>query len=194
MFRSKISLFVLLILFSTYVFRMATYSSPLQTKDVQVATVVAAPQIPEKVVAKVKTSSTVFSVVRVIDGDTIVVEVGDTEEKVRLIGVDTPETVDPRKKVQCFGKEASSKMKEILTGQNVELISDQTQDDRDKYGRLLRYVYLEDGTFVNKLLIQEGFAHEYTYRLPYKFQKEFKEAEVFARTNSLGLWSASACN
>lgn len=127
-------------------------------------------------------------VVRVIDGDTIVVEINGAQEKVRLIGVNTPETVNPRKQVECFGKEASAFVKNILSGQFVRLESDINQDDRDKYGRLLRFVFLEDGTPVNKKIIEEGYGHEYTYRAAYQYQAEFKTAERIAREGKRGLW------
>jgi micrococcal nuclease len=130
-------------------------------------------------------------VTRVIDGDTIEVEgLG----KVRLIGVDTPETVDPRKPVQCFGKEAAQKTTQMLLGKKVHLESDPTQGERDKYNRALRYVFLEDGTNFNQWLIENGYAHEYTYNLPYKYQLEFKNAEKSARENNRGLWSPTACS
>jgi micrococcal nuclease len=132
-------------------------------------------------------------VVRVVDGDTIVARIGEADEKVRLIGMDSPETVDPRKPVQCFGKEASDRMKELLKDGRVILKSDPTQGDRDKYGRLLRYAYLPDGTSVNKAMIEEGYAHEYTYRVPYQHQKEFKKAEQEARTAGRGLWAPGVC-
>ena len=138
-------------------------------------------------------SITLGVVERVVDGDTIVVKVNDVVEKIRLIGVDTPEVVDPRKLVQCFGKEASAKTKEILENQTVRLEDDISQGNRDKYGRLLRYVFLEDGTNFNLLLIKEGFAHEYTYRLPYKYQTEFKQAQKDARLQEKGLWAKNAC-
>lgn len=132
-------------------------------------------------------------VTKVVDGDTIRVVIDGKEESVRLIGIDSPETVDPRKSVQCFGKEASAKAKELVEGKNVILESDSTQDDIDKYDRLLRYVYLEDGTFVNQKMIEEGYAFEYTYDVPYKYQTEFKEAQKQAESNKLGLWADSAC-
>ncbi|MES2213411.1 MAG: thermonuclease family protein [Patescibacteria group bacterium] len=136
----------------------------------------------------------VVDVVRVIDGDTIVVTMDDgAEEKVRLIGINTPETVDPRKPVQCFGIDASNKMKQLVTGMEVFLKGDKTQTDRDKYGRLLRYVYLPDGTFVNKVMVAEGYAYEYTYRIPYLFQTEFKKAQDNARVQKLGLWADGVC-
>ena len=127
-------------------------------------------------------------VVRIVDGDTIVVSENGAEEKVRLIGIDAPETVDPYKPVQCFGAEASRETKELLTNQQVLLKSDSSQGDRDKYGRLLRYVYLTDGTFINLSLVTNGYAREYTYRAPYQFQSEFKSAESSARAERLGLW------
>lgn len=132
-------------------------------------------------------------VARVIDGDTIVVLVNSVSEKVRLIGVDTPEVLDPRKPVQCFGVEASEFTKTIATGAVVSLEADSSQDNRDKFGRLLRYVYLPDGTMLNKKIIAEGYGHEYTYRIPYKYQEEFKAAETSARESQKGLWAAGAC-
>lgn len=135
-----------------------------------------------------------FTVVRIVDGDTIVVSTKGVQEKIRLIGVDTPETVDPRKPVQCFGKEALDFTKGLLLGVQVKLESDNSQSERDKYGRLLRYVFLSDGTLVNQKIISEGYGHEYTYRTPYKYQNEFKEAEQSARENRKGLWVDNACD
>lgn len=132
-------------------------------------------------------------VLTVIDGDTVDIEIDGKKETVRLIGMDSPETVDPRKPVQCFGKEASDKAKETLTGKMVSLESDPTQGERDKYNRLLRYIFLEDGTNFNKLMISEGYAHEYTYQTPYKYQEEFKKAQKEAEDNKRGLWADNAC-
>ena len=135
----------------------------------------------------------VYVVSRVVDGDTIEVTKNGIKEKVRLIGVNTPETVDPRKKVECFGKEASAYAKEILINQKVTVVPDSTQDTRDRYGRLLAYVYREDGLFVNKHMIAEGYGYEYTYKVPYLFQKEFKEAQLRAQTEGKGLWAEGLC-
>lgn len=140
-----------------------------------------------------KTLSELYTVAKVIDGDTIDVNIDGKVERLRLIGIDTPETVDPRKPVQCFGKEASSKAKDLLEGKKVRLESDTSQDNRDKYNRLLRYVYLEDGTSYNKLIIAEGYAHEYTYNVPYKYQAEYKQAQKEAESAQKGLWSPSTC-
>lgn len=128
-------------------------------------------------------------VAKVIDGDTIQAELGSKIETIRLIGIDAPERADSRKTVECFGIEASNKAKEILTGQTIELQSDETQGDRDRYGRLLRYVFLSDGNNFDKLMISEGYAYEYTYKgNPYKYQDEFKKAEQEARSGKKGLW------
>lgn len=131
--------------------------------------------------------------IRIVDGDTIVVEINNQEATVRLIGIDSPEVYDPRKSVQCFGKEATEKIKELINGNYIILTSDSTQDDKDKYSRLLRYVYLEDGTFINQKMIEEGFAFEYTHIVPYKYQAEFREAQKQAKNEKLGLWADNVC-
>ncbi len=119
---------------------------------------------------------------RVIDGDTIVIE-GD--EKVRLIGVDTPETVHPNKPVEYFGKEASQFTKQMVESKQVRLEYDQQR--KDKYGRTLAYVYLKDGTFLNLEIIKQGYGFAYT-KYPFKYLDEFREAEREARENKKGLW------
>ena len=128
---------------------------------------------------------TFYKVTRVIDGDTLEV---DNEQKVRMIGIDTPETVHPSKPVEYFGKEASDKLKEMIEGKEVELVPDPTQDDVDRYGRWLRYVYL-NGVDINLEMIKQGYAFEYTYRIPYEKQNEYKKAQEFAKENELGLWN-----
>lgn len=137
--------------------------------------------------------SNLYNVSSVIDGDTIQVVIDNKKETIRLIGIDSPETVDPRRPVQCFGKEASAKAKSLLSGKSVRLESDPTQGERDKYQRLLRYVFLENRTNFNKLMISEGYAHEYTYNIPYKYQSEFKQAQKEAEENKRGLWADDAC-
>jgi micrococcal nuclease len=127
-------------------------------------------------------------VAKVVDGDTIDVLINAETKRVRLIGINTPETVDPRKEVECFGLEASRKAKEVLNGKKVFLENDPTQGDADKYGRLLRYVFLEDETNFNLLMIREGYAYEYTYDIPYRYQNEFDAAEREAASKKSGLW------
>ncbi|MDD2758147.1 MAG: thermonuclease family protein [Patescibacteria group bacterium] len=138
--------------------------------------------------------SPLYSISSVVDGDTVKVNIDGTIVTLRLIGLDTPETVDPRKTVQCFGKEASDKAKELLTGKKVRLEADASQGELDKYGRRLAYIYREDGLFYNKYMIEQGYAHEYTYNTPYKYQAEFKAAQKSAQDNLRGLWSPDTCN
>jgi micrococcal nuclease len=143
--------------------------------------------------ATTTTDAGFFDIERVVDGDTVVIKQGSANETVRLIGLNTPETVDPRKAVQCFGKEASDKAKATLTGQRVRIELDPTQGLYDKYGRLLAYVWLEDGTLFNKYMISEGYGYEYTYNTPYKYQKDFKAAQKAAELAQKGLWAPGVC-
>ncbi|MGC8944459.1 MAG: thermonuclease family protein [Minisyncoccia bacterium] len=133
-----------------------------------------------------KNKDNTYLVTRVIDGDTIEIENG---KKVRYIGIDAPETVDPRKPVQCFGIEAYKKNKELVEGKRVRLEKDVSETD--KYGRLLRYVYV-DKIFVNEYLVREGYAYVSTFPPDVKYQDLFLQAQREARENNRGLWSA--CN
>ena len=123
---------------------------------------------------------------RVVDGDTIIVRgVG----RVRLIGVDTPETVSPGRPVEFFGREASAFAKRLLEGRSVRLEYDQNRTDR--YGRTLAYVHLADGTFVNAEIIRRGYGHAYT-RFPFRYRDRFRRFEREARDAGRGLWNPSA--
>jgi micrococcal nuclease len=122
-------------------------------------------------------------VVKVVDGDTIEIEGG---QKVRYIGIDTPETKHPTKGVQCFGKQAFEKNKQLVEGKEILLEKDVSETDR--YGRLLRFVYI-DGVFVNDYLVRQGYAHATTFPPDVKLADQFKSAEQEARENSRGLWS-----
>jgi micrococcal nuclease len=140
------------------------------------------------------TGRQIGQVVKVVDGDTIDVVIGGVKDKIRIIGINTPETVDPRRPVECFGKESSNFAKQTLNGKTVQLESDPTQADRDKYNRLLRFVFLNDGAVdYGKLAISEGYANEYTYEVPYKYQIVYKQTEREARTAKKGLWADNAC-
>jgi micrococcal nuclease len=134
-----------------------------------------------------------YQVAKVVDGDTIDIIIDGQAERLRLIGINTPEVVDPRKTVECFGREASDNAKKLLVDTEVRIAADPTQDDRDKYGRLLRYVWRADGLFYNLEAIRDGFAYEYTYQFPYIYQKDFRAAQKYAQDNKLGLWADGAC-
>lgn len=121
-----------------------------------------------------KNNSDLVELVRVIDGDTIEVKIGKKIESVRLIGIDTPE-MDEESKEKAI--ESKQYLENLLKNQKIYLERDETQSDRDVYNRLLRYVYLENKTLVNKKMIEAEMAIEYTFITPYKFQKEFKQAE-----------------
>jgi micrococcal nuclease len=138
---------------------------------------------PERPPRPAPTSATRLCI-RAVDGDTLELDGG---ERVRLIGVDTPETVDPRRPVQYFGKEASAFTRRMAQGRSVRLEYD--QDTRDRYGRTLAYVYLEDGTFLNAEIIRQGYGHAYT-RFPFRYQDQFLALEREAREQERGLWAA----
>lgn len=121
---------------------------------------------------------------RVIDGDTIEFMNG---ERLRYIGIDTPEEVDPRKPVQCFAAEAVAKNKELVEGKLITF--DKDVSTRDKYGRWLGFVYLEDGTFVNLELVKQGFAFSYPYPPDISKADEFRVAAARARAENSGLWA-----
>lgn len=130
-----------------------------------------------------------YNVSKFDDGDTIVVDMNGVDEKVRFIGVDTPETHDPRKPVQCFGKVAAEFTKNLIGNNQVRLEADPTNTNRDRYNRLLRYVYLPDGTLVNLEIIIQGYGFAYL-SFPVQKADEFRLAQKNARENEKGLWSA----
>jgi len=139
-----------------------------------------------------------YRVSKVVDGDTIDVIVSGKATRVRVIGMDTPETRDTRTAVECFGREASERAKVLLEGKNVLLETDESQDDRDKYKRLLRHVFVDGGeggrTNFALEMIADGYAFEYTYDVPSRYQQEYKAAEREARVAGKGLWSPRTCN
>lgn len=129
-------------------------------------------------------------VVRIVDGDTVVVRIEGQEEKVRLIGINTPESVDPRKPVECFGKEAGKHLAELVPeGTAVQLVRD--VEERDRYQRLLAYIYrASDGLFVNLAQVADGFAEPATYPPNVAHVDEFAAAARSARDRNVGLWAA----
>ena len=130
-----------------------------------------------------------YSVSEFIDGDTIAVDMNGTTEIIRMIGVDTPETHRPNTPVQCYGPQASDYTKKLIGRNKVRLQADPLNTNRDRYNRLLRYVYLPDGTLVENRLISEGFGFAYTL-FPYQKIEEFKGYETVAKAVGKGLWSA----
>lgn len=132
------------------------------------------------------------TVTRVVDGDTVVVRIPEppagfsASERVRLIGIDTPESVRPGTPVQRFSLEASAYTRRQLLGRGVVLSFD--RELRDRYGRLLAYIHFEDGVFFNAKIIEDGYAYAYT-RYPFRYMDEFRELERRARREKRGLWA-----
>ncbi len=130
-------------------------------------------------------------VVRVVDGDTIVVSYGGKQYKVRYIGIDTPETVDPSSPVGWMGPEASAANTKLVAGKSVVLEKDVSETDR--YGRLLRYVWVKTGVtwlLVNLELVREGFASASTYPPDVKYVDVYVAAQAVAATSAFGLWGS----
>jgi len=128
------------------------------------------------------------TVTRVVDGDTIEVEIAGQEYTLRYIGINTPETVDPRRPVQCFGHEASDFNKQLVDGKAVGLEKDVSETDQ--FGRLLRYVWL-NGEMVNATLVREGYAQASAYPPDVKYQDFFSSLQAEASDAGRGLWGAA---
>jgi endonuclease YncB( thermonuclease family) len=128
-----------------------------------------------------------YSVSRFVDGDTIEVNMNGRKERIRFIGVDTPETHKPNTPVQCYGPAAAAFTKNTIGSHKVRLASDEFSTDRDRYNRLLRYVYLDNGTFLNEKLILGGYGFYYPY-FPFSKSKQFEAAQSAAKSTNKGLW------
>jgi len=170
-------------------------SSPMPKKVVIATPPVVQKTVPYSVMASPSSTSVNATVARVVDGDTIDVQdsAGQTS-RVRLIGINAPESVDPKTKVQCYGEQSAVDATALLLGQSVRLEVDSTQGDKDIYGRLLRYVYLQNGTLANDYFITHGDAKEYTYKTSYQKQALFKQDQALAKASQAGLWSPQTCN
>jgi micrococcal nuclease len=127
-------------------------------------------------------------VLRVSDGDTITVRLDGHTEKVRLVGIDSPELHDDRQDYRDVAYAAKNYARSLLGGETVTLDADPRQGNRDRYGRLLRYVILDDGTNVNEKMVREGYAHVYT-RFNFALKARFKLAEDEAKRGRLGVWA-----
>lgn len=122
------------------------------------------------------------------DGDTIVVDMGGTDETIRFIGVDTPETHKPNSPIECYGPAAAAYTKKRIGESRVRLVSDRLTTNRDRYNRLLRYVVLEDGTTLNQELVAKGYG--FAYDFPFARNQEFHDTMTAARTRKNGLWGS----
>lgn len=166
---------------ATFVACTSGSESPAPTPTTVPAPTHASIDLPPSPTLRVISNLEEALVVRVIDGDTVVIEGG---ERLRYIGMDTPESTTQH---ECFGDEATERNRDLVEGRVVALETDVS--DRDRFGRLLRYVYV-DGVMVNELLVREGFATVSTYPPDVKYQERFLAAQTAARQAEAGLWSA----
>jgi endonuclease YncB( thermonuclease family) len=134
-----------------------------------------------------QSSPGLYTIKRFVDGDTIVVDMNGTDETVRMIGVDTPETHKPNSPVQCYGPAASAYTKNLIGSQKVRLEADPTNQNRDRYNRLLRYAYLPDGKLIAEEVIANGYGFAYT-QFPFTKKDQFVQAEEQAKAANRGLW------
>ena len=128
-----------------------------------------------------------YAVDHFVDGDTIAVKMNGVSETIRFIGIDTPETHKPNTPVQCYGPAAAAYTKNRIGTQRIRLVSDSLSTNRDRYNRLLRYVYLPDGTNLDQELIAKGYAFAYV-SFPFTKSAGFAAAQKNAQDHSLGLW------
>ena len=131
-----------------------------------------------------------YTINHYIDGDTIAVNMNGTVETVRFIGVDTPETHKPNTPVQCFGPQAAAHTQDVISKfGKVRLQADPLDTNRDRYGRLLRYIYLPDGTLLDEQIIQQGYGFAYL-SFPFSKKDQFAADQQAAQAAKLGLWAA----
>ncbi|WP_436853759.1 thermonuclease NucI [Staphylococcus caeli] len=172
--KTMTSIVVIIVVLGVLAFQFINHSGPFQNSTTDTSS---GPEDTEKV-----------HVERVVDGDTLVAKNTQNEQlKVRLIGVDTPETVKPNTPVQPYGKEASDYSKKHLTNKDVYLEYDKEKEDR--YGRTLAYVWLDDKTMFNEQLVKNGLAREKYFSPNGKYREVFKQAEQNAKNKHLNIWS-----
>jgi micrococcal nuclease len=146
--------------------------------------------LPKKVLQSAIESPGYYAVEYVVDGDTIAVNMDGHEEKVRLIGLDTPETKKPNSPVECYGQEASAYAHKIMDNQSVRLAADPINTNRDRYDRLLRYVYLKTGALVNSEMIRLGYGFAYL-SFPFTKSAEFATIQGQAKESKVGVWAGT---
>lgn len=131
-----------------------------------------------------------FAVKSFVDGDTVLIDMNGTEEKVRFIGIDTPETHKENTPVQCYGPAAAAYTKNRIGNSRIRLIADELTTNRDRYDRLLRYVILPDGSNLNLELVRRGYA--FAYAFPFAKSRDFNAAMGQAQKERTGLWGNCA--
>lgn len=132
------------------------------------------------------------TVTRIVDGDTLWVNINEKEEKIRLVGINTPETEKELAPVECYADEAEDRLKEILSQKKVTLLRNKKGDDRDQFDRLLRYVFV-DGADVGAQLIEEGYAFAFR-RYPHDRMNFYIQQESQAKAKKKGMWNPENCS
>ncbi len=129
-----------------------------------------------------------YTIAHYVDGDTIAVNMNGSVETIRFIGVDTPETHKPNTPVQCYGPQAAAHTKDVISKfGKVRLQADPLDTNRDRYGRLLRYIYLPDGTLLDEQIIKQGYGFAYL-SFPFSMKQQFADDQVAAQAAKLGVW------
>jgi len=157
---------------------------PKQNKKIEKVELEEKISITPTIVVNQKTEE--YLVKKIIDGDTLVIEVENKEETIRMVGINAPESNE------CGGVESAKKLKVLLENKKIIIKRDETQDDKDIYGRTLRYVFLE-GVNINQKMVEDGWAKEYTYKTAYKYQSDFKKVQNEAKEKKLGIWEENFC-
>jgi micrococcal nuclease len=131
-----------------------------------------------------------YSVVRVADGDTITVNYNGKNERVRLIGIDSPELNVETNNPECFARESAAFAKDRMAGQRVGLVFDDSQGKRDRFDRLLAHIILPGGENYQQLALANGYANYFRYNKPFLFDDAYKQAENLAKQKNRGLWKS----
>lgn len=181
--RLALPLFIIGILLILVSFSNSFQANIQSRKNVQILN----SPIPSLIPSSIPDIATSVTITKVVDGDTVDVDINGQRDIVRLIGINSPEVN------QCFYREATNKAREVLQGKSVKLEVDSTQDNRDVYNRILRYIFLSDGTNFGELMIKGGFAKEYTFKVAYKYQSLYRQDEYQAKNNKIGLWADNPC-
>jgi endonuclease YncB( thermonuclease family) len=182
----KLALIASLILNVVFLYTLTQQETPAPVQEVAEEEKQTAP------VEEVFESGQSYPLMRIVDGDTVIVGYNGTTEYVRLIGIDSPEQHDPGG-AECYATEATSHLQELAQTGLVILNFDASQGNRDSYGRLLAYVELPDGTDLGESMLRDGYAREFTYAAGYERQAAYKSAEATAMQEQNGLWADDVC-
>lgn len=168
---------------------LQTFGLDIPTEKIEQAVEESIPENIDAVLPPATDSDQSYQVVSVIDGDTIIVKKGSKEETVRVLGIDAQESTGSIRGQECFGDEGKEYAQALLQNTTVTLSADPSQDERDKYERLLAYVGMSDGRDFGQVMIADGYAFEYTFKgRSYKNQALYQKTQSEAESEQAGLW------